>query len=123
PCCQSQHVSSWSPVFSCFLFHAILTTETYTLSLHDALPIWSFFPATRSKRATTARLACVSLWAGYWRSGPAHVSRSPRTRREPGDRKSTRLNSSHGSISYAVFCLQKKTTSVAAFDVRKSIDC
>src|SRR3712207_7770461 len=41
-------------------------------------------------------------------SGRSGSSTSPRTRRRPGDRKSTRLNSSHANISYAVFCLKKK---------------
>src|SRR5208282_6874719 len=68
-----------------FFFNDTATTEIYTLSLHDALPI-------------------------YWSSPPTPATRdcrSPRPR-SPVDRKSTRLNSSHGSISYAVFCLKKK---------------
>src|SRR6266550_8054470 len=68
-----------------FFFNDTATTEIYTLSLHDALPIWPAHP---------------------W---PARSPRSPRARRKhPPDRKSTRLNSSHGYISYAVFCLKKK---------------
>src|SRR5216684_7184782 len=69
-----------------FFFNDTATTEIYTLSLHDALPI-------SPCRLTTCR----------------DFSRRPagRPRR---DRKSTRLNSSHGYISYAVFCLKKKTT-------------
>src|SRR5215204_1824536 len=68
-----------------FFFNDTATTEIYTLSLHDALPIW---PAAGSSRA-----ACRGS-----------ASPSP-----PGpDRKSTRLNSSHTVISYAVFCLKKK---------------
>src|SRR3989337_3394096 len=70
-----------------FFFNDTATTEIYTLSLHDALPI--------------SRGGC--------RTGRSDRSR-PRARgRCPSDRKSTRLNSSHGSISYAVFCLHKKT--------------
>src|SRR2546429_8988732 len=71
-----------------FFFNDTATTEIYTLSLHDALPI-SYLPAAT---------------AGHKRGSflPA-ASRSHR-----GDRKSTRLNSSHGYISYAVFCLKKK---------------
>src|SRR5699024_12764224 len=77
-------------LFSLFFFHDPPPTHIYTLSLHDALPI-----------------------SGS-RTAPATASRSPpRTAptcgiRPNGDRKSTRLNSSHVSISYAVFCLKKK---------------
>src|SRR6266403_4619425 len=68
-----------------FFFNDTATTEIYTLSLHDALPIWSGPPASRPPAAH--------------RAGPGR----PRP-----DRKSTRLNSSHVEISYAVFCLKKK---------------
>src|SRR2546426_3633684 len=81
-----------------FFFNDTATTEIYTLSLHDALPIWRApsdpGPATRSAVSDGGRgdrRACA----------PA-----PRSR----DRKSTRLNSSHLVISYAVFCLKKKKT-------------
>src|SRR5215204_7389605 len=69
-------------LFSFFFFNDTATTEIYTLSLHDALPI-----AAPSGRCTWPRAGC-----------------------RPGrrDRKSTRLNSSHTVISYAVFCLKKK---------------
>src|SRR5688572_31637728 len=66
------------------------TTEIYTLSLHDALPIF-----------TLSGLAML-LW-GLHRLGRLGPD-PPRV----GDRKSTRLNSSHSQISYAVFCLKKK---------------
>src|SRR5438128_9078956 len=72
-----------------FFFNDTATTEIYTLSLHDALPLSS------AARALLHALRSALTEAG----GP------PRRRR---DRKSTRLNSSHGSISYAVFCLKKK---------------
>src|SRR2546422_4094337 len=73
-----------------FFFNDTATTEIYTLSLHDALPI------SRPPR-----------WRGAGSRGPA----PPRRGGSPsGDRKSTRLNSSHGYISYAVFCLKKKKT-------------
>src|SRR5690349_22677003 len=81
-----------------FFFNDTATTEIYTLSLHDALPICgssSPMPAPPSPhRSTTKRRS----------------NRSPtwRCRRSPTDRKSTRLNSSHVEISYAVFCLKKK---------------
>src|SRR5438067_9768359 len=71
-----------------FCFNDPATTEIYTLSLHDALPI-SFAADGLSARI---RLNCLN---------PAGACRAK-------DRKSTRLNSSHVSISYAVFCLKKK---------------
>src|SRR6202048_5390715 len=69
-----------------FFFNDTATTEIYTLSLHDALPI--SFPALRRQ--------------------PASISRRKALRCALLDRKSTRLNSSHEWISYAVFCLKKK---------------
>src|SRR3989337_3150658 len=71
-----------------FFFNDTATTEIYTLSLHDALPILNVRPMLETILTSTG--------------GPPAVW---------GDRKSTRLNSSHGSISYAVFCLKHKNTS------------
>src|SRR2546430_15018656 len=74
-----------------FFFNDTATTEIYTLSLHDALPI--------SVR-----------YDGFLPSGAGSVTPAL-TWKRPGaalDRKSTRLNSSHSQISYAVFCLKKK---------------
>src|SRR2546422_7095242 len=87
--------------FFLFFFNDTATTEIYTLSLHDALPIFR----RRGGRRGRAR-------AGSWQppsrpSTPAQAP-GPGTRRARADRKSTRLNSSHGYISYAVFCLKKK---------------
>src|SRR3712207_7136520 len=78
-----------------FFFNDTATTEIYTLSLHDALPI-SRVVDTRPRTLSSAGcsgggLAQAAPWAPW---GP--------------DRKSTRLNSSHANISYAVFCLKKK---------------
>src|SRR2546428_1888759 len=73
-----------------FFFNDTATTEIYTLSLHDALPIY-LARACRSRLQPGAR-------ARRRRVGAA----------EQRDRKSTRLNSSHDQISYAVFCLKKK---------------
>src|SRR5258708_24872757 len=71
-----------------FFFNDTATTEIYTLSLHDALPIsW--------------RWLCSRVLS-FWLNGPGRLARR--------DRKSTRLNSSHQIISYAVFCLKKKKT-------------
>src|SRR5215469_17925535 len=73
-----------------FFFNDTATTEIYTLSLHDALPIhW---------RRSCCQCRC-SNWS-WWCSRDY--------RRQHQDRKSTRLNSSHVEISYAVFCLKKK---------------
>src|SRR5438094_8292739 len=73
-----------------FFFNDTATTEIYTLSLHDALPISLPLPrrALRHDRRPRCKL---------------------RRRARAADRKSTRLNSSHRTISYAVFCLKKKT--------------
>src|SRR2546426_10585066 len=90
-----------------FFFNDTATTEIYTLSLHDALPISSFRCAARSSRTRAARSTDSDRPGGRCvppRGGPCG---SPR-RRPPRDRKSTRLNSSHLVISYAVFCLKKK---------------
>src|SRR2546421_10557871 len=84
-----------------FFFNDTATTEIYTLSLHDALPISSTARPTRRAptRSTTWTRACGS------RSPPPTPASGEVTLR---DRKSTRLNSSHDQISYAVFCLKKK---------------
>src|SRR5687768_18431164 len=98
------HVSRFlAHMVSClfFFFNDTATTEIYTLSLHDALPI---------SRGCRAPCAPPTLPRGYTptassRSEPRVIVQGPGRR---GDRKSTRLNSSHGYISYAVFCLKKK---------------
>src|SRR5690242_20997522 len=82
--------------FFFFFFNDTAPTEIYTLSLHDALPI-SLRARARGDPATCA----------LQRSGNAAPRRTPGGN-SPTDRKSTRLNSSHMSISYAVFCLKKK---------------
>src|SRR5437773_8763306 len=87
-----------------FFFNDTATTEIYTLSLHDALPI-SARPTVASRRSpppTSSHSAPVAY------SRPSALACS--CRRSHGDRKSTRLNSSHITISYAVFCLKKKNT-------------
>src|SRR5690606_41632516 len=85
---------------SLFFFNHPAPTEIYTLSLHDALPI--FVPAAPSlqqrRRMTASPRFFPLLGAGALGLALAACS----------DRKSTRLNSSHVKISYAVFCLKKK---------------
>src|SRR5947209_13238546 len=98
-----------------FFFNETSTTEIYTLSLHDALPISRHgaardarvardggreFPAERQRDGAAARGGCAHERHG----GDERRARRTRAR----DRKSTRLNSSHANISYAVFCLKKK---------------
>src|SRR5690348_18109891 len=83
----------------CFFFflNDTATTEIYTLSLHDALPIYYAFPIGVGLDATGQ----LNGAAGQYNTiGSNHITGA--------DRKSTRLNSSHPSISYAVFCLKKK---------------
>src|SRR3712207_9221169 len=89
---------------SFFFFNDTATTEIYTLSLHDALPIC----ARRAGRA--ARGSGRVAGAMRTRVAVLHgVNLDVLERRPPElDRKSTRLNSSHANISYAVFCLKKK---------------
>src|SRR2546422_7924366 len=79
-------------------------------------PRSTLFPYTTLFRSRVR--SHVSPGEGRARPGEGADARRPRERRLPGDRKSTRLNSSHGYISYAVFCLKKKTTkgSEAVFD-------
>src|SRR3712207_7105415 len=97
-------------IVACFFFNDTATTEIYTLSLHDALPIWA---AARGRRGVGVHHhrphAAVRLLR---REAPARCRDGARARGGGGggrgDRKSTRLNSSHANISYAVFCLKKK---------------
>src|SRR5438309_3989282 len=85
---------SW---FSLFFFNDPATTEIYTLSLHDALPI-------------SAGIHTGDVGEGCETLAATLGAREVRVVKDRGnaDRKSTRLNSSHSSISYAVFCLKKK---------------
>src|SRR5699024_12122349 len=97
-CSASAVACRRSPTPLLLLFQPTPPTEIYTLSLHDALPILAKSPtakiASSRKRFTDRKLP----------NGPHRVW----SHNKAGDRKSTRLNSSHVSISYAVFCLKKK---------------
>src|SRR5438132_14100085 len=84
-------------LFLFFFFNDTATTEIYTLSLHDALPIST---CRKEIPMTTRRL----FWAPVAVLGALSLACAGERR----DRKSTRLNSSHTVISYAVFCLKKK---------------
>src|SRR2546430_12483100 len=87
--------STFSMTF--FFFNDTATTEIYTLSLHDALPIYLSHPRPQVRQGDAA--AESRLRFNFKRGELAPFDR---------DRKSTRLNSSHSQISYAVFCLKKK---------------
>src|SRR2546430_12117660 len=94
-------MAQYLPFILFFFFNDTATTEIYTLSLHDALPIF---------------------WHGNITSHGMSLSEDGNRAyiADPGgnmlilDRKSTRLNSSHSQISYAVFCLKKKKTNTLA---------
>src|SRR3712207_9326374 len=86
-----------------FFFNDTATTEIYTLSLHDALPICiAGLEVLRIINEPTA----AALAYGLEKKGSGRIA----VYDLGGDRKSTRLNSSHANISYAVFCLKKKKT-------------
>src|SRR2546426_9204130 len=87
-----------------FFFNDTATTEIYTLSLHDALPIYAGLAAAQA-----------ALLGADARVAAARAARDQ-------DRKSTRLNSSHLVISYAVFCLKKKKIKLGN-QVRRQRDC
>src|SRR3712207_8999695 len=87
-----------------FFFNDTATTEIYTLSLHDALPI-----CARRHPARGAGVLALRRGGGPERAGGPPGPEGRGHAGGPGaDRKSTRLNSSHANISYAVFCLKKK---------------
>src|SRR5690606_40356947 len=96
PCSLPRSLRPSIPLFFCKL---PAPTEISSLSLHDALPISAF--RLLSRRARDRR----GLVRGRVRRVDGHVPVRPSP---PRDRKSTRLNSSHVKISYAVFCLKKK---------------
>src|SRR3712207_9202854 len=104
-----------------FFFNDTATTEIYTLSLHDALPIYRLVEILHldavDASADLAHLACFELARAVCLMpvpvlvGIGHeVDRGllDEVAHRSLDRKSTRLNSSHANISYAVFCLKKK---------------
>src|SRR5690606_41667950 len=103
----SLHLRTYLLFFLIFFFTSPATSEIYTLSLHDALPIlwleqiehddWHFVIHTQRERRGIHHLQLL-----LQRIKVADL------REAFGDRKSTRLNSSHVKISYAVFCLKKK---------------
>src|SRR5438132_2334040 len=91
-----------------FFFDDTATSEIYTLSLHDALPI-----CLKRVALKLGASGAALLWEGSVLFGAPHPA--------PSDRKSTRLNSSHTVISYAVFCLKKKKQRCLAKDRWRTI--
>src|SRR5688572_33286344 len=85
-----------------FFFNDTATTEIYTLSLHDALPIFLNMDSRAPTPAELERMKAIMETA--MKAGAIGMT----TALIYPDRKSTRLNSSHSQISYAVFCLKKK---------------
>src|SRR5439155_20251006 len=102
-CSIYTHTSFQLPSY--FFFNDTATTEIYTLSLHDALPILATKePSKKPKKRGRIKGKPPSP---YSLSPPRFFLRAVH-RLDKEDRKSTRLNSSHVAISYAVFCLKKK---------------
>src|SRR3712207_8218792 len=99
------HISHF--YFNVLFFNDTATTEIYTLSLHDALPI--LHVTVRPSRRPPVE---VQVWLWLEIVPPSHPKSSVAQIASSSacllDRKSTRLNSSHANISYAVFCLKKK---------------
>src|SRR3712207_8763933 len=90
-----------------FFFNDTTTTEIYTLSLHDALPISAIEIDRGLEPGTLDLLPLIESARGVFDCYGV-LSSADRLRGLLLDRKSTRLNSSHANISYAVFCLKKK---------------
>src|SRR5258708_37389772 len=93
------------PIFFLFFFNDTATTEIYTLSLHDALPISTADQMRRIVQRCTSTGTEFKIIPSLQDllDGRAGIGQLREV-----DRKSTRLNSSHQIISYAVFCLKKK---------------
>src|SRR5687768_17749921 len=90
-------------VYHVFLFNDSSTTKIYTLSLHDALPISVFNINASSNGSVVIHVEGFNIDGGFFEDDFTVDANGQNL-----DRKSTRLNSSHGYISYAVFCLKKK---------------
>src|SRR2546430_11277323 len=104
-------------LFFFFFFNDTATTEIYTLSLHDALPI-SFYLAGNSGAMAKKDAAAFQLHIGLPAVLSVFLMALPlAVLFAAADRKSTRLNSSHSQISYAVFCLKKKKTPITLADI------
>src|SRR3712207_9521874 len=103
----------------CFFFNDTATTEIYTLALHDALPISAFRVTGTYTKVGPKKYPTLHVMTNSYPASKLNIDYSIRLSlvtpelisdgRKQGirDRKSTRLNSSHANISYAVFCLKK----------------
>src|SRR2546430_7558674 len=92
-----------------FFFNDTATTEIYTLSLHDALPIYAHREPGRGAGPQQAiEQGVVFVCHHHLGQREDAIGRAAHVEERLLDRKSTRLNSSHSQISYAVFCLKKK---------------
>src|SRR3712207_8731304 len=99
-----------------FFFNDTATTEIYTLSLHDALPIYQGLQGEGHRHIELQHLLtrcedppdAAQVLLGSGRAGHRLDVSADLLVDQRTDRKSTRLNSSHANISYAVFCLKKK---------------
>src|SRR3712207_9061578 len=89
-----------------FFFNDTATTEIYTLSLHDALPICGSTSLAWENSEVSPVALLVAVAVKNCPTGTFWVG--AKVKEALPDRKSTRLNSSHANISYAVFCLKKK---------------
>src|SRR2546430_11374159 len=94
-------------IFFFFFFNDTATTEIYTLSLHDALPIFLFFGQRQVLVVLFENVSDALLFCRRVKGPPRDIVDIDGLFIKL-DRKSTRLNSSHSQISYAVFCLKKK---------------
>src|SRR3712207_8209852 len=94
-----------------FFFNDTATTEIYTLSLHDALPIWAPVTTAWGELRRREVLRVTLDWGGgdHGVGEAAPLEPYDGVSLGAGDRESTRLNSSHANISYAGFCLKKIT--------------
>src|SRR3712207_8818107 len=101
-----------------FFFNDTATTEIYTLSLHDALPI----SAVRQPRRAGLPRGAGAAGAGAGRAPRRGNVAGARLRRWRRDRKSKPLKSSHANISYAVLCLEKKTLKTEIGCIEKRVD-
>src|SRR3712207_8130467 len=92
-------------MFNLFFLNDTAPTEIYTLSLHDALPISGTIGTKAGSAGAPAAARALRAWR---RQSNTCCGLTCQRRATSLDRKSTRLNSSHANISYAVFCLKKK---------------
>src|SRR3712207_7819380 len=105
-----------------FFFNDTATTEIYTLSLHDALPIYGRAVEDQLDRPVDVVRVGHRADELVDRDEAVVVLEQERTHLDHRDRKSTRLNSSHANISYAVFCLKKKNNRAYTATVPPSRD-